>query len=670
MRSFVVAALLIGCASKPAVRGDGGWDATPKDAIDAANRELTASEKKLLAQQGFAILERGEATSFHVGYTALFKQHAPVYVTADSMLYAWHSSYDAILMDVEQAHLIPAMNAMLGELRKRLAESKADAAVKADLDTYLTVAASFTEGKPAKPVAGGDAAMIAQLVQLGEKAEGLGAVTLFGDERQFDFSMLKPRGHYDAWIDMEQYFRAMSWLGRVEFEIAYKRRPTDRWTVNRRALKAAMLLGSLFDGGGPRDKWKLIDDTVGAFVGPRDSMTLPGLASAIAALGGNADAPDADVIAAFAKPSVQRIRTQVAKAGAESLSFVTLGQRFAFDSKVLSDLTYGSLATNPPRLMPTPLDVAHAVFGNPAAGPLLQSERQRFGTNYVDALATALAETAKPDPALWNGSLYHGWLGALRTLSPDKARDAGLPAPLASDAWARRMMQTQLASWAELRHDNLLYAKQSFSGTPECEFPDAYVEPYPAFFAAMSTLAKRGRATIGALPASPRRQTIEQFFDGMAATMEKLRAMAERQRANEPLLAADLDFLNRMVSINGRHGGCVPTVEPQGWYADLYYDKRKIMNHEPVIADVHTQPADEAGNPVGHVLHVGTRAPRMLVARLQHDGGKHAQTYRGFVSTYAETITRDFKRYTDEEWVKDLGAIDSTPAWLRAITAR
>jgi hypothetical protein len=60
----------------------------------------------------------------------------------------------------------------------------------------------------------------------------------------------------------------------------------------------------------------------------------------------------------------------------------------------------------------------------------------------------------------------------------------------------------------------------------------------------------------------------------------------------------------------------------------------------------------------------------MLVARLQHDGGKHAQTYRGFVSTYAETITRDFKRYTDDEWHKESGAIDSTPAWLRAITAR
>jgi hypothetical protein len=30
------------------------------------------------------------------------------------------------------------------------------------------------------------------------------------------------------------------------------------------------------------------------------------------------------------------------------------------------------------------------------------------------------------------------------------------------------------------------------------------------------------------------------------------------------------------------------------------------IEFDPTIADVHTQPTDAAGNPVGHVLHVGT----------------------------------------------------------------
>jgi hypothetical protein len=335
---------------------------------------------------------------------------------------------------------------------------------------------------------------------------------------------------------------------------------------------------------------------------------------------------------------------------------------------VFSDLVYGGIDVK--RLMPSPLDVAHAVFKNPAAKPLLEGELDRFGEPYRKGLDAAAA--TKRDPALWDGTLYHGWLDALTKLSPDSKSDAALPAPLNTNAWARRMMATQLASWAELRHDNLLYAKQSYTVEIACEYPDAYVEPYPAFFAAMQRLAKRGKATIDTLGTAgwSSKRTAE-YFDHMAATMEKLGAIAERQRENEPLRSSDLDFINKMVSINGRDGGCGgPSSEPQGWYANLFYDRGKVLSHDPVIADVHTQPDDEAGTRVGRVLHVGTRAPRLFVVRLEHDGGKNAQTYRGFVSTYAETITKDFKRYTDSEWVKESASVNSTPAWLAPLIAR
>jgi len=98
----------------------------PRDAAKAAERKLNSAEADLLAKQGFAILGSSETTSYHVGYTALFEQHQPVYVTADSILYAWHSSYDAILMGIEMEHLIPTLKAMLTELRRKLVASKAD----------------------------------------------------------------------------------------------------------------------------------------------------------------------------------------------------------------------------------------------------------------------------------------------------------------------------------------------------------------------------------------------------------------------------------------------------------------------------------------------------------------------------------------------------------------
>ncbi len=73
-----------------------------------------------------------------------------------------------------------------------------------------------------------------------------------------------------------------------------------------------------------------------------------------------------------------------------------------------------------------------------------------------------------------------------------------------TEAWGRRLLSTQLASWAELRHDTLLYAKQSYTGGDTCEFPDAYVDPYPAFYARIAELAQHGVEIVGALDLSSR----------------------------------------------------------------------------------------------------------------------------------------------------------------------
>src|SRR5215469_11309542 len=72
-----------------------------KDDLELAARPLSNAEAKVVSDVGFAVLERRETRSFHVGYTTIFHAHAPVYVTADSLLYAWHASYDDILKTVE-----------------------------------------------------------------------------------------------------------------------------------------------------------------------------------------------------------------------------------------------------------------------------------------------------------------------------------------------------------------------------------------------------------------------------------------------------------------------------------------------------------------------------------------------------------------------------------------
>jgi len=53
-------------------------------------------------------------------------------------------------------------------------------------------------------------------------------------------------------------------------------------------------------------------------------------------------------------------------------------------------------------------------------------------------------------------------------------------------AFWQQKMNTQLASWTELRHDNLLYAKQSYTGGTVCSYPYSFVEPFPEFYSALN----------------------------------------------------------------------------------------------------------------------------------------------------------------------------------------
>jgi hypothetical protein len=520
-----------------------------------------------------------------------------------------------------------------------------------------------------KPIAGADPKEIAEIVVKAEGAGGMDKVSAFGRKDDFDFSMLKPRGHYTESERLQHYFRASSWLGRVEARMAVKDAHGE-WTLDRRALAGAGLLRSLVSGKAEA-KWRALDRATGALVGPPDSMSLPGFDASLRALGA-ADTKaamarsDQAIVAALLPSSRQRIGTQLLHVDEDTASFVLLGQRYVYDAHVLSAVTYGGLHTK--RMMPSPLDVAYAAIGSSEARELLAPEISAYGDEYANALDGMHREADAMGPDLWNGSVYHMWLGALRTLAPDAARDAGLPAPFTGDGWKRRILNTQLASWAELRHDNLLYAKQSVTAVALCDYPHGYVDPYPAFYTALEGMARKAREAFTAVdPSTPGAR----YFDRVAVVAARLRAMAEKERRNEPLSSDDLDYLDHMVSIDGRHAGCTTVAEPGGWYADLFLKPQDALWHKPTIADVHTQPTDEEGNPVGRVLHVGTSRPRMMAVTIGHDGGAHPRTYRGFVSTYAETTTDGFHRYTDEEWQAEVEKHPPPPpAWLARIVAR
>ena len=63
--------------------------------------ELTDSEMNLLRQNGFMASERLLQFSFRHGFTHIYDNDLPVFITTDAILQALHASYDRILMDME-----------------------------------------------------------------------------------------------------------------------------------------------------------------------------------------------------------------------------------------------------------------------------------------------------------------------------------------------------------------------------------------------------------------------------------------------------------------------------------------------------------------------------------------------------------------------------------------
>ena len=658
-----------------------------RDSVALAYR-LTGGEQALLSRHGFVVTERVHPTSFGDGLLDVYVKDLPVFVSTDAVLHALHMSYDDILMTTEQSVLVPlvadALARMHGEVRRLAAAYRGTPAMRQplrDLDVYLTVARALLSEQSVAPTFDENAGPVRDLVRRAVAAEGTAALPLFSEScRQVDFSQFKPRGHYTESPVLQRYFRAVQWLGRTEVYLSAPH--TDDCAPSeadvRRQAVMAHLVAEAAEASGARVPLDEAEALLALFVGAPDNVTLSGLDQLADAAGVDrasdllTDAAWARYQAAVAEApwTAQRIRSQILTSGAAqtrpAAAFLLVGQRFALDSYVLSRVVYDSVEHEGRpvrRMLPSTLDVLYAL-GNDAAWPLLAPERERHP--YGEALESVRREVDGLGADAWSGSLYDAWLGAIRTMSPPpQAERAALPGFMQTGAWWQQKMNTQLASWAQLRHDNLLYAKPSYSAVPGCSFPYGYVEPEPDLFRAVSAFARR--ASDG-FAAHAEGETwgpayVRDYFGRFAAVTDTLATIAQKELDGETQSEAERAFLGRMVF--EAVDGCALTLN--GWYTDLFFGgATSARKTDLVVGDVHTAPADEAGAPVGWVLHAGT-GPLDLAVVTAEVPGVGMVTFTGPVLSYREHLTTDFRRLSDEEWAT---ANDDAPSVRPAFTRR
>jgi hypothetical protein len=442
-----------------------------------------------------------------------------------------------------------------------------------------------------------------------------------------------------------------------------------------RQVAGAALLSALLDESGGDVDLSEMDTLITWLIGESDSFN-------VAAMLDNMDAQQVQTDdladpAAITRlqenlRAVPRIRSQTVVSDPRSPEieeppavFQVFGQRFVVDSFVLSNVVFDSIlyqGQKVERMMPSGLDVA-AALGNSEAARLLEGELTSYPYAANLWAATQWVETL-PE-STWSQSVYNTWLSALRELDTDVTAVENMPQAMQGLPWQRKQLQTQLASWAELRHDTVLYVQQSYTAYPSCEYPAGYVEPYPAVYAAVQRFTG---ATADALraprfPSAPDSAAAMQkhldFLARMGEIVGTLEKLAEKELAGRSFTPGEAAFLKKVID---RRGGGSGPPRYDGWYPELFRTGGMGASEwSPEVADVHTDPASQ------QVLSVATGDADYLVMAIDNEGD--TRIFVGPAYSYYEFPWSANSRLTDAEWQRVLMSeqAPARPAWIEDV---
>ncbi|MCK5842771.1 MAG: DUF3160 domain-containing protein, partial [Candidatus Sabulitectum sp.] len=283
------------------------------------------------------------------------------------------------------------------------------------------------------------------------------------------------------------------------------------------------------------------------------------------------------------------------------------------------------------RFMPSGLDVA-ASFRCEAALNIIEEDGTTSYGRYEDTLENMQEMVDDYSEEDWHATLYMCWLHSLRLLAGP--RGEGYPSFMQTDEWDRCTLSTFLASWAMLRHDTILYAKQSYTALAGCSpgmdepVPSAgFVEPVPEVYAELRATLQMARVALEYYDISD--DNLTNRFNNAESLLETLQSIAERELAGESLTQRDSDFLK------GFAGYLEATI---AWGATTTEGLETSL-----IADVHTDQNSSS------VLEVASgNLDNCIVIYRRADGVVEAAI--GPVLSYYQFNQPMNDRLTDEAW--------------------
>jgi Protein of unknown function (DUF3160) len=596
------------------------WDGKKKpkyfDRIDA-HLHLDADEEKLLAQNGFVVLDRLAYSNYAHAFHDVFQEELPLYVGADPILNAVFRATDAALEIAERKRLVPALETMLGKLRKRLAQSKDvyDDVTLKDLDIYLGIAARLSQQWSADEIPFsvlGQETTVEALYDSLWANQGLVPIEIFGRSRMIDVSQYTPRGHYtnsDIRTNFEAYFRAMTWLTRLEWNLVSRdsrsshpeATPDKRETP--REARNALALADLFRQSKALAELSIFEDVYSAFGGKREDVGIPALLEIMDRHNIGPKDPDAPekLIRAIGTNFKRTARTHFMPQGAKELPVIStvIGPRIGADLAPLTRLVHDGL---PNRYELGAADVGY-VLGQNRAEKYLQNDLKTFPDlkKNLETSRTELTEHAKN-----SSDLQASFLHALVTLAQNPT--GSLPSFMNRDAYADMRLSSALVGYGQLRHTFILMSGQGYDAYG-CAIPESYVEPLAPFYAALAEHSKRLQKVTGG------------GFNGLLRVLGTLSNITKTELARGIPTKDQSQWLGMVAEYipPGAYvdSGANPTWT--GWYFDMYEDREQgATRATDFIADYFTL------TNAGKVAYLGADGPRLGVFVVDNAGEPRA----------------------------------------------
>jgi len=656
-----------------------------------------ANSVPLLEQNGFALIEHDfgwfdpNRDDIVKPYEYLRNNNVPIFITTDTLLHLYHIQFDETLKDIEEREFCSDINeltaALLADAMAAHENYEGDLKEAAKRNVaYLAVAQKLIDPNSQPPE------FVTDLVA-GELAK-IDAHKGFEESDIFiykeDYSQYVPRGHYTRSENLKRYFRTLMWYGRMAFLL----KGSDNWGPFGEALISledakiqtmqAVLLAKSIDTvqAGQRtgrEIWERMYAVTAFYVGLADDLTPYEYLGALDKVFGSSfeptDLEDEDNFFAL-KVELALLRSPKIYGGTgeiiidppyteESINHVLeqtkgmrfMGQRFIPDSYMFQNLVFPNVGTYTGNSIPEPftlfqgcrdypcgLDVM-ALLGSAQALIIMIEQGETDYINYWQRFGELKSEFESFHTSDWNRNLYWGWLYSLRALIEDFGE--GYPNFMRTQAWEKKELNAALASWTQLRHDTILYAKQSYTPGRSSLPPrvTGYVEPVPEFYGrllALTQMTREGLSDYNALSA----EAMERL-ENLEDILGRLITIANNELTNQVLSEDDYEYIR---NFDKTLESAVLGVEKQGIKTTL-------------IADVHThyyieQLVVEEG--VGYV-------DLIVVACPAPDGSIFLAA--GPVLSYYEFKHPTEERLTDEAWRDMLASPEKPdrPLWFQEL---